>query len=211
MRVTYPLTESARRVAGALVQEWQRTDQQMFAFAAIRGGIQIVGTGRWQFTEFSPASLRELAHFGLLELSRSQDTYWEVLLLQELINAVENAFAVSDYFLTMQAVGTVIVSDGDLTITAPVQGAASVYGSVTQSYEEIAESLRDTLGEELLATHQTLAEAIDGLTAATQKDDQSKLGKVISELGRCFEHGANAAAVSAALVSLAPFVNTLVG
>jgi len=35
---------------------------------------------------------------------------WGILLLQELINAVENDFEVSHYFLTMNAVGNIIIN-----------------------------------------------------------------------------------------------------
>ena len=153
------------------------------------------------------AVLKELATFDLLKLEETRSNTWNILFLQELRNAVENDFAVSDYYLTFNAVGTIIT--GDATITAPFQSGASVYGNVDQKQDatpkELAEMMMTQLGTAFLESHKEVAEAIRQLQAAPQKNFGQRLGSVVLELGRSLQHGANTAAVLAAIAAVAPY------
>src|SRR5689334_6254994 len=113
-RVKYPLTEVAKQAAIHLVDDWRESRvDQVFRLVESRsaGGwhvetYQANSSLRWQPP--SRGILRELASYHLISMDlvrvdAHSDT-WEVLLLQELHNAVENDFDVSDYFLTTMAV-----------------------------------------------------------------------------------------------------------
>ena len=51
-----------------------------------------------------------------------------------------------------------------------------------------------------------LRDAIFALRETTETDKQSKLGKVISELGRCLQHGTNTTTLINVLGILGPFL-----
>lgn len=213
----YPLTEQAKAIAKALVEAWN-SDQlpQLIPLFEIRndGGSWRTGFKRKLKADFTPPHLAtwlELDQYGLIQYipdgSKDEDRDFEILLLQELRNAVENDFEVSDYFLTMNAVGNIIVN----STTGPVQGVGYSTGIVHQNVEQLADYITASLGQAFLETQLDLKTAIDELRTAVEADQQSKLGKVISELGRCLQHGANTAAVSAALIAAAPFLQRLMG
>lgn len=213
----YPLTEEAKATARMLVAAWN-LDQlpQLIPLFEIRndGGSWHTGFKRSLEVDFKPPHLAiwlELAEYGLIRYiparGKNEETSFEILLLQELRNAVENDFEVSDYFLTMNAVGNIIVN----STTGPVQGVGYNTGIVHQNVEQLADYMTASLGQAFLETQVDLKTAIDELRTAVEADQQSKLGKVISELGRCLQHGANTAAVSAALIAAAPFLQGLLG
>ena len=107
----------------------------------------------------------------------------------------------------MNAVGNIIVN----STTGPVQGVGINTGTVHQTVEQLADYMSATLGQDFLAANLELRAAIDELRIAVAGNQQSKLGKVISELGNCLQHGANAATLTAALVAAAPLLQRLVG
>jgi hypothetical protein len=206
----YPLTEPAKDTAKALVSAWNtgRIEQR----SLINSPEKIIDHRRRNFLEidgedYLPSSLRELSLFGLLVIENDRGSSYNVLLLQELRNAVENDFEVSDYFLTMNAVGNIIVN----STTGPVQGVGYSTGIVHQNVAELADYMTASLGQAFLETHAELKNAIDDLRTAVESDQQSKLGKVISELGNCLQHGANTATLVAALTAAAPFLQRLLG
>lgn len=207
----YPLTEEAKTTARALVSAWgageieQRTLLHAPERTANNRRRNFLHIGNKE--DYLPSSLTELSLFGLLVIENRSSGSYNVLLLQELRNAVENDFEVSDYFLTMNAVGNIIVN----STTGPVQGVGYNTGIVHQNVEQLADYMTASLGQAFLEIQVDLKNAIDELRTAVEADQQSKLGKVISELGHCLQHGANAAAVSAALIAVAPFLQGILG
>lgn len=213
----YPLTEQAKVTARELVTAWNaELIPQLIPLFEIRndGGSWHTRFKRTLEVSFEPPHLAiwlELAQYGLIryvpDQSENDDGNFEILLLQELRNAVENDFEVSDYFLTMNAVGNIIVN----STTGPVQGVGYSTGIVHQNVEQLADYMTASLGQAFLETQTQLKTAIDDLRTAVEADQQSKLGKVISELGNCLQHGANAAAVVVALNAAAPFLQRILG
>lgn len=206
----YPLTEQAKATARALVTAWdagaieQRdllTSAERIVADRRRSFITILGE------DYLPSSLMELSLFGLLVIEKQQGASYNILLLQELRNAVATDFDVSDYFLTLNAVGNIIVN----STTGPVQGIGVNTGTVHQTVEQLADYMSAILGQEFLATNTELKTAIDELRTAVAANEQSALGKVISQLGNGLQHGANAAAVVTALYAAAPFIQRLIG
>ncbi len=230
----YPLTEGAKEGAKSLISLWDRqlieqyilVDLKWFRGKTTLGYLHIDDYDPEQeyfeklseeqihedwIWELPPAGvLYELAQYGLISVSREKDGNGKqatgILLLQELRNAVENNFEVSDYFLTMNAVGTIV--QGNLTIHPGgiMQSAASNTGNIEQNIEQLADDLIAELGMQFVQSNAELRQAIEGLRTATEGNKQSKLGKVISELGRCLGHTANATAIAAALIKLAPYI-----
>ncbi len=216
-RVKYPLTNATKNAAQYLFRCWDSNK--------IEQGFTLMETGESgekrrnerrlsngygvlndDFESPSLENLKELALFRLLDLDvtyagnpQRPTPNWHILLLQELRNAVENDFQVSDYFLTFNAVGTIIL--GNPTISAPFQSGASIYGNVSQeiSSSELAQQLTEILGNELIQSNAELSAAIYELTNSIESERQSKLGKVVSELGRGLQHGANAYVVAQAI------------
>jgi hypothetical protein len=213
----YPLTEQAKDTARELVAAWNaELVPQLIPLFEIRndGGSWHTRFKRTLEVSFEPPHLAiwlELAQYGLIryipDQSQNDDANFEVLLLQELRKAVENDFEVSDYFLTMNAVGNIIVN----STTGPVQGVGYNTGIVHQNVEQLADYMSASLGQAFLDTQTQLKAAIDDLRTTVEVDQQSKLGKVISELGNCLQHGANAAAVVVALNAAAPFLQRIFG
>ncbi|MBI5930368.1 MAG: hypothetical protein HY862_13745 [Chloroflexi bacterium] len=201
----YPLTEEAKTMARALASEWEegKIEQRTLLIGQTRliehrqRTLLRIGNN-----EYLPSSLTELARFELLVIERHRGSSYNILLQQELRNAVENDFEVSDYFLKMTNVGNIIAN----STTGPVQGVGYNTGIVYQNVEELADSMTASLGQAFLETQVELKNAIAELRTASEANQQSKLGKVISELGRCLQHGANTVAVVNALVSIVPFL-----
>lgn len=202
----YPLTPTAKEVARTLVDLWNSDQPQQFTisitYAEDRVYAVFVYDAEYEISVSILPSLHELSKFGLIDFSRDEDS-WSVLLLQELRNAVEMDFEVSEYFLTLNAVGNIIIN----STTGPVQGIGLNTGNVQQSANELADELVLKLGQDFLQTQVELATAINGLRTADKPETKRlQLGKVISELGHCLQHGANAAMVIAALTTAIPFL-----
>lgn len=204
----YPLTTEAKESATELVETWnENTERQLWNFIFQTGGGRILT--EIMTCAYDPNSslriplriIRELATYGLIRVDGS-----EILLLQELRNAVENDFEVSEYFLTMNAVGTIVQGNVMMQPGSVLQSAASNTGNIAQSNELVADNLKGLLGEDFLKTQTELQDAIQALRDATDADKQSKYGKVISELGRCLQHGANTAVVVNAIGMIARFL-----
>ena len=216
-----PLTPEAKQLAKQLVNAWSNGDiNQLFYLIDTSAGHDktlTVDFGRGLLRddlkmELELGQFRELGTYGLIQLTtvrNNQMERFEVVLLQELRNAVENDFEVSEYFLTMNAVGTIV--QGNLTMSpgSTFQSAASNTGDIAQNLEQVADDLYKIFGEDFLQEQTELRQSIDDLRDTTDANNQSKLGKVVSELGRCLNHGANAATVGNALITLAPFVQHL--
>jgi hypothetical protein len=130
----------------------------------------------------------------------------EILLLQELRNAIMSDFEVSEYFLTLNAVGTIV--QGDLTIHpwASWHSAAVNIGNIEQNVEQLADELIQQLGQDILQANAELVLAIEELRNTKPSNRRENLGKVIQELGRSLGHTANAVAVGTALIKLTQFI-----
>jgi hypothetical protein len=207
----YPLTIGTKAAARYIVSAWDTEKlEQELTITVLRGDDEVqpgfVFGASDDFESPPFAAWRELAKFDLVDIRRDDDA-WKILLLQELRNAVATDFDVSDYFITMNAVGNIIVN----STTGPVQGVGVNTGTVHQTVEQLADYMSATLGQEFLAANAELRAAIDELRVAVGGNQHSKLGKVISELGNCLQHGANAATLTAALVAAAPLLQRLVG
>ncbi|QPC83067.1 hypothetical protein G4Y79_01435 [Phototrophicus methaneseepsis] len=216
MSLKYPLTETAKATARELAKAWTAGQvPQLIPMFEIRndGGVWDTGFKRKIEAELDAphtSILLELAEFNLVRvipIENQSESVFEVLLLQELKNAVENDFEVSDYFITMNAVGNIIVN----STTGPVQGVGYNTGILHQNVEQLADFMNATLGDAFLQSQTELKNAIDALRESNEANQQSKLGKVVSELGNCLQHGANTAAVVAALTAAAPFIQQLLG
>lgn len=213
----YPLTEQSKIIARALAAAWDSDKlPQLIPLFEVRndGGSWSTGFKRaWDLDFESPhlAIWLELAQYGLVryipDSSSATERKFEILLLQELRSAVATDFDVSDYFITMNAVGNIIVN----STTGPVQGVGINTGNMNQTVEQLADSMTASLGQEFLDSQTSLRTAIGELRVAVAADQQSRLGKVISELGHCLQHGANTAMVIAAISAAAPFLQRLVG
>lgn len=212
----YPLTDRAKELARKLVDAW-RTGQINQHLHLINVTGLADRTIRFSFMKVDPGvdleldfgMIKELSIYGLIYLSGSLGTGpIEVVLLQELRNAVETDFEVSEYFLTMNAVGTIVQGDLNMQPGSVLQSAASNTGNITQNAEQIADNLSAMLGEDFLQSQAELRAAIEALREATAANQASKLGRVVSELGRCLGHGANTAVVVGAISALAAHLQT---
>lgn len=207
----YPLTDDAKAAARHIVSEWiAGSVEQELTITVMRGDDEVVpGVDYGASDDFQSPSFavwRELAKFDLVDLVRDENS-WDILLLQELRNAVATDFDVSDYFLTLNAVGNIIVN----STTGPVQGIGINTGTVHQTVEQLADYMTATLGQDFLAANTELKSAIDDLRAATTADQQSALGKVISQLGNGLHLGSSTATIVQALLAAAPFLQRLIG
>lgn len=204
----YPLTDKAKEEARQLVEWWDNgTIQQRIKVTIYETtDLEIVELESGQ--TLPPKSIWwELSKFNLVDMVQTDTGKWDIYLLQELRNAVATDFEVSEYFLTLNAVGNIIIN----STTGHVQGTGYNTGISNMTIEAAADQLEEKLGAGFLAEQQALKEAIDALRIAVDSDRQSKLGKVISELGNCLQHGANTYAVTQALAALAPALRPLLG
>lgn len=207
----YPLTDGAKAAARFLTEQWRqnRIEQAIVVDTFRLGDRPQINFGASEPVDCpSIAVLWELARFGLTDIQPlpiNSGQRWRILLLQELLNAVDSDFEVSDYFLTMNAVGMIVHGDVNVEAGAMLQSAATNFGNITQT-NELADRLTTTFSEQFLQEHADLTAAIDALRQSNKADRQSKVGKVISELGRCLGHTSNTASVITAILGLAQFL-----
>lgn len=204
----YPLTETSKEAARYIVNAWVAGDvEQELTITFFTGDDEVHISGVFGASDaFSPpgfAVWRELAKFGLVDIVYDAQA-WDILLLQELRNAVGSDFDVSEYFLTLNAVGNIIINSS----VQNAQGTGVNYGKVNQTIEQLADDIEARLSPELLQAQIDLKHAIDALRDASG-DKQSKVGKVISELGRSMEHTANAVEIIGALIVVTPYLQQL--
>jgi hypothetical protein len=204
----YPLTETTKEAARYIVNAWvaENVEQGLtITFSLGDDEVHISGVFGASDAFVSPpfAVWRELAKFGLVDIVYTAEA-WDVLLLQELRNAVDSDFDVSEYFLTLNAVGNIIIN----STVQNAQGTGVNYGEVNQTIEQLADDIEARLPPEWLQTQVDLKNAIDALREGSG-DKQSKVGKVISELGRSMEHTAHAVEIIGALIVATPYLHQL--
>ena len=201
-RVKYPLTLEAKEAAKMLVETWDSgiLEQRFYISETRADGHKSIAmfTGGIDFTsQLQPPPVSILLELSEYNLVRMQGN--DVLMLQELRNAVENDFDVSDFFLTTSAVGTVVYGNLDVREGAIMQSQANIYGDNTQNANQLADDLLELLGVDLLQSEPDLNAAIIALKSMDELSRREKCGKVIQELGRCMGHAANAGTVLMAI------------
>lgn len=206
-RIKYPLTEEAKIGASNLVTAWKADQIEQLMLITIRPGDDREEWSYWSGGTFSlpsKASLYELAAYNLIQITEERENV-QILLLQELRNAVENDFEVSDYFLTVNAVGTIVYGNLEVREGAIFQSGAAGHGNVAQNASQLADELENLLGD-LLNEQAELQKAVQELRKTDRETRVQKAGKVIEELGRCLSHSANASAVTLAIMQAARFI-----
>jgi hypothetical protein len=229
MILRYPLTPKTKTVALKLVEQWDGGKfGQFFHLTNVTAGsvneIGVIGgIGVHEGAEIPPLSnILELSVYGLVQVNpvfKTKETSsgtsistlrWEVLLLEELRNAVAIDFAVSEYFLTVNAVGTIInTSGGNLTISAPFQSSAALSGDIVQIQKtySVANELRSLLGEDLLGQYPELRQAIEDVQEADETHLRERLGSLLATLANLVTVGAGVPMVSKAI----EFVGKVIG
>jgi hypothetical protein len=205
----YPLTNEAKETARYLVSQWQSGElKQEFTLnedaGTNLGTTFSSGRGISSSVEIpQPSTMRELALFNLVTITSLSQNGYRFLLLQELRNAVNNDFEVSEYFITLNAVGNIIINSN----TGTVQGVGINTGTIYQNVQELADSLAEKLGQEFLETHKELKDAILNLGEAKPENLGTRIGNVLSELANCLEHSANVVTIIPALIILAQAIS----
>ena len=221
-RVKYPLTPAAQEGARQLILSWDKGEIEQYqeiGFSKIGPGESVAGLARLEGSgalkewHYPPAAvLMELQKYGLIDLqfvhnAEGANKEIKITLLQELRDAVSNDFDVSDFFLTTNAVGTIIYGNLQLGEGAQFQSAASNFGDVTLTIETLPAQLRNQLGLDFLQEQPEVAEAINDLEVSDEPTRIQKLGRVIQELGRCMGHISNARNVILAIVMVVRVLN----
>jgi hypothetical protein len=217
-RVKYPLTPEAKGMAKRLVNAWNNhnLDQAFYLIDVTAGNtdkLQLrVGLGGRNIPGDFPLELgifRELAKYGLVDINNILTPRMErieVVLLQELWNAVQNDFEVSDFFLTTSAVDTIVYGNLEVKEGATFLSAAANEGHIIQNTGAIAAELEKILGNEMLQRNPALKEALASLHDADEPSRLQKMGKVVEELGRSLYHVGNAGAAISAIALIAKFL-----
>lgn len=201
-RVKYPLSNNAKVAARELLDYWDSGDiNQLFFLMEITSGFGSTdleyasGLGVYKQINLPKLPLLfELSVFNLIKIDRREESdtlnssltiRWEILLLQELRNAVENDFQVSDYFLTVNAVGMVINTDGgNISFEGAYQSGASGVVDVhqIQNIEQLPNELTQILGQDLLQQYTDIHNSIQELQTASQSQKRTKLINTLSIL-----------------------------
>jgi hypothetical protein len=214
-RPCYPLTPETKEIARMLVANHRRGqlnqlfDVMYMPYSHADGSYSMdVPLSNEILSFLTVASLMELRQYQLVRVddlthlqpeARGLRLYAWVTLLQELFSAVDNDFLVSDYFLTVNAVGTIV--HGNLTIERDgVYQSAAGFNASNVNVRKLVGDLRVAVGESAMAENPALVRAIEALeNAPDEPTRREKLGEVVLELGRCMEHVSNFAGTLAAI------------
>lgn len=190
----YPLTEAAKQEAKRLVEAWDGGQlDQMFELFERHGGDLVIGEmifpmyNRTSIAAPKRSILSELAQYKLIHMqpvARGDSTNWEVLLLQELRNTVQNDFEVSEFFLTTSAIGTIVQGNLVLHPHSVYQSIAAVLSDVDVNFiQTTSDQLEQMLGS--LADQDTdLRAALDDVKVSTPQTLPTRLGSVVKALYR---------------------------
>lgn len=207
-RESIRLTEEAKQAARDLVKAWTTGKvSQQFGVTEIHGDDQVLDSfvhSDADHSDFDAPSrnlLSELAEARLIRLTVTRRDRYEVLLLQELRDAVANDFArFRDVPITVSgAVGTIIF--GNLTMGDGAVFSSAGQGDVTVTIETLPHELLKLLGTDALRPE--IASAITELKTADDLTRVEKAGKVIEELGRGLAHLSNTGGALAAITLIA--------
>ena len=212
--IKYPLTDEAKETARDLVAAWDERilPQTMLFGHYIQGKIAIPTFFDYQGTQINYDNaperglLYELSHFNLLILRTFRDANTlEVVLMQELRNAVLSDFTVSEYFLTINSSGVLNMRGGTVHIAenatrATPRQLAQNNGN-TAPAEDVVETLRELLGD-LSTERDDLETALNTLAVADKDAHYVAAMSVIAALGRALNDGEDSDAVMTALDTL---------
>jgi hypothetical protein len=210
----YSLTENAKEAARYLVKCWDDgiVGQRIECVETIDKEYLIVfGADEQKFEVPGIGALDDLARHDLIGKKETSDRL-TISLRQELRNAVENNF-LRPHRNIQQVVYKNIFQD-KVTVQGSFQSIISDSGNIHQHTTQLtylANELEKEFSDDFLQKYRELAEAIQDLKSTTESDAQSKLGRVISELGRCLAHGANTVAVTQGLMSISQFLSQIIG
>jgi hypothetical protein len=207
----YALTDTAKEAARYLVKAWEAGDiEQQLTITVYRGDSEyrpnFVHGATPDFKSPSFATWRELARFDLVEVEVGYES-WDILLLQELRNAVANDFEIPDSAGQGQTLNVNVQGD----INGSLIAALNIGEVNLSSNQQIADQLTSALGKGFLQGQDEIRKAIEELRQSIESERQSRVGKVISEFGRCLEHGANTVAVIEGIVRATPILLRLLG
>lgn len=170
----YPLTPEAREAAKKLVTAWDEGKiGQELSVTELRSGGKVQAT-IIDGIEQPPAksTLIELSEFNLVRWFEDGKFH----LRQELRNAVNNDFRVSNYFNTSSDIETIVLA------------------------------LRELWGNNLLEEDQELFEALEELSEADEKSVGNKMGKLAEAMRRLLQDGNNAVGIIAGLRVILGFI-----
>lgn len=205
-RVQYPLTPEAKQAARYLVEAWdgKLIEQEFVCYKTYpQRGVEKPQLISGQFNSnfrcppvrcLNEISLFNLINLGIKYVGNDPTTRYHILLMQELRNAVENDFEVSDYFLTFNAVGTIInAAEGSTVDIHWLQSIAEMYGGTMighlETSPELAHKIVTTLGQDTLRVNPEIAEVVDKLGKTSQDEQPVVVGQLISELGHRLSKG----------------------
>lgn len=212
--IKYPLTDPAKQAARDLVEAWDARilPQTMLFGHYVAGKVAIPTFFDYQGTQINydkapeRGQLYELSHFNLLVLRTFRDANTlEVVLMQELRNAVHSDFTVSEYFLTINSSGVLNMRGGTVNIAdnatrATPRQLAQNNGKAAPA-EDIVETLREILGD-LPDKRDDLGAALNTLAVADEDAHYVAAMSVIAALGRALNAGEDSDTVMTALDTL---------
>lgn len=212
----YPLTETARTAAKDMLDKWDRHELEQFMEITTKGqNVTLAGLSQKRILQQAgyplAGILMEMAKYGLIDVKMIFDSEGhtkniQILLLQELRNAVENDFDVSEYFLTMNAVGTVVQGDLAIHPDSMLQSIGINIGTASQTLQQVTDEVSKILGDAILQTHTELKAAIDDLRKATAANQPTRVMKLVSLLSGGLEDTANTATILSAIFALTPLI-----
>lgn len=172
----YPLTVKSQETARRLVEHWKANNISQFTYMA----RQALGTPliEWFTTPMDPnVEIHDMRMSELKEL----ELYKLILINKDKTTTV----------ILLQELANAVEGDFELT---PYHVAHR---------NLVSQQLADILGAKLLEANEPLRISLEELKNSTDKDRQSRLGKVVSELGNILQHTANAGNVIQAITFLA--------
>jgi hypothetical protein len=212
--IKYPLTDLAKQAARDLVAAWDARilPQTMLFGHYVQGKVAHPTFFDYQGNQIKYDSapergqLYELSHFNLLVLRTFRDANTlEVVLMQELRNAVLSDFTVSEYFLTINSSGVLNMQGGTVNIADSATRAAprqlAQNNGTAAPAEDITETLRELLGE-LPNEREDLAAALNTLAVEDQDAHYVAAMSVVAALGRALNDGEDSETVMTALDTL---------
>jgi hypothetical protein len=212
--IKYPLTDPAKDAARDLVAAWDKhiLPQTMLFGHYVQGKVAHPTFFDYQGSQIKYDNaperglLYELAHFNLLVLRTFRDANTlEVVLMQELRNAVLSDFTVSEYFLTINSSGVLNMRGGTVNIadnaTRPTPRQLAQNNGYAAAAADITETLRELLGD-LLNRREDMAAALNTLAVADEDAHYVAALGVIAALGRALNDGEDSESVMAALDTL---------
>lgn len=199
----YPLSPGAKTYARELLAAYKVADiEQTFlvVVTAIEGTFETMySIGIKNHADPVRPTLgviRELCRYGLLHLEVSDgasesgvDGIYEITVLQELENAVNSDFDVSEFFLALNSVGTIV--QGNLTIQPGAMFQSNAKGSnmlIQGTGNVVADRIENLIPVDIVDKSPNLQASLHDLRETSDRATiRLRMGRVVTELGRCIE------------------------